>query len=142
MTNKDSKRMLILKKDLFDQIVRQCRNELPNEACGILAGKDSQVEKVFEMANAQKSPDFYFMDASQQLKVMKEIRGLGLEMLGIYHSHVASQAYPSAKDVELAFYPQVSYVILSFKEENDPQIKAFKIQENSIIEEEIQILGG
>ena len=131
--------MLILKKDLFEQIVRQCRKELPNEACGILAGKAGQVEKVFEMANAQKSPDFYFMDATEQLKVMKEMRNLGLEMLGVYHSHVASRAYPSAKDVELAFYPEVSYVILSLKEKNNPEIRSYKIRENSIAEEEILV---
>lgn len=133
--------MLILKKYLFDQIIRQCQDELPNEACGILAGKDEQVEKVFEMSNAQRSPDFYFMDASEQLKVMKEIRNSGLEIIGIYHSHVKSKAYPSAKDVKLAFYPETSYVILSLKEKNNPQIKAFKIQENSIVEEKLRILG-
>src|SRR3989304_365429 len=101
--------MLVLQKDSLQTIVVQCKKELPNEACGILAGKDKTVKKVYSMTNTDRSPSTFFMDAKQQLKVMKEIRNLGLEMLGIYHSHVASLAYPSARDVELAYYPEVSY---------------------------------
>ena len=104
--------MLILKKEFFEKIIAQSKREFPNEACGILAGKEGRVEKVYEMANIEKSASTFFMDAKEQLKVMKEIRNLGLEMAGIYHSHVASQAYPSAHDVELALYVEASYVIV------------------------------
>ncbi len=132
--------MLILKKELFDQIVSQSRKEFPNEACGILAGKDGKVEKVYAMNNTEASPSTFFMDPKGQLKVMKEIRSLGLEMIGIYHSHVASQAYPSSHDVELAFYPEVSYAIISLEDKKNPVIKSFKIQEEKIREEEVRIL--
>ena len=131
--------MLILKKELFDQIVLQSRKEFPNEACGILAGKDGKVEKVYEMSNTDASPSTFFMDAKAQLKVMKEIRNSGIQMIGIYHSHVASQAYPSEKDVELAFYPESSYVIISLKERDNPNIRSFNIKGNNIREEEIII---
>ncbi|OGW71316.1 MAG: hypothetical protein A2047_03680 [Omnitrophica bacterium GWA2_41_15] len=138
--------MLILKKELFDQIVSQSRKEFPNEACGILAGKDGKVngersrtvEKVYAMNNTDASPSTFFMDPKGQLKVMKEIRGLGMEMIGIYHSHVASQAYPSSHDVELAFYPEVSYAIISLEDKKNPVIKSFKIQEGNIKEEEVR----
>lgn len=140
--------MLILKKELFDQIVSQSRKEFPNEACGILAGKDRKVngersrtvEKVYEMSNTDASPSTFFMEAKEQLKVMKEIRNSGIQMIGIYHSHVASQAYPSAHDVELAFYPEVSYAIISLEDKKNPVIKSFKIQEGNIKEEEVRIL--
>lgn len=131
--------MLVLKKLLLEQIIRQCRNGLPNEACGILAGKNENVREVYEMNNVDKSPESYFMDAQEQLKVMKDIRKKGLEMVGIYHSHIASQAHPSLRDVELAFYPEVSYVIVSLKDKDSPNIRSFKIKEGNIQEEEIKI---
>ena len=131
--------MLTLERVLLKQIIQQCKNELPNEACGILAGKAGNVEKIYEMANIDKSPSTYFMDAKEQLRVMKDIRNRGLEMVGIYHSHVASQAYPSAHDLELAFYPEVSYVIVSFQDKINPSVKSFKIREGSISGEEIKI---
>lgn len=132
--------MLTLKKEFFEKIISQSKKEYPNEACGILAGKNGCVEKIYEMTNTKKSPSLFFMDSGEQLKVAKEIRGLGLEMVGIYHSHVASPAYPSSHDVEMAFYPEVSYVILSLKEMNNPGIRSFKISEGKITEEEIKII--
>lgn len=131
--------MLTLKKDLLEKILKQIKEESPNEACGILAGKNCIVEKVYAMANIDKSPATYFMDAKEQLLVMKEIRNLGLEMVGIYHSHVASPAYPSAHDVEMAFYPEVSYVIISLKDKDNPTVRSFKIEEGKIAEEEVKI---
>lgn len=147
--------MLILKKEFLEQIISQSKREAPNEACGILAGREGKVdpstslrvngehsrtvEKVYEMTNRDKSPSTYFMDAKEQLKVMKEMRNLGLEMVGIYHSHVASAAYPSAHDVELAFYPDVAYLIISLKDRDNPDIRSFKIVEGKVTEEEIKI---
>lgn len=138
--------MLIIKKEFLETIIAQCKREIPNEACGILAGlpagqagRGGRVEKVYEMTNTDKSPESYFMDAREQFKVMKDMRKLGLEMAGIYHSHVASLAYPSAHDVELAFYPETSCVIISLKEKDNPSIRSFKIQEEKITEEEVKI---
>lgn len=130
---------MILKKDLVKKITEQCQREFPNEACGILAGKDGEIKKVYAMTNAKPSPENYEMDSKEQLKVMKEIRNLGLEMIGIYHSHVASQAYPSSHDVELAFYPEASYVIVSLKDKDNPTIRSFKIIEGKTTEEEVKI---
>ncbi len=131
--------MARLKKDLSEQMIKHCLKESPNEACGILAGKDNLVQKVYEMTNTEKSPSTYFMDAKEQFKVMKEIRNLGLEMLGIYHSHVASPARPSTHDIELAFYPEVSYVIVSLQEQNNPIVRSFNIKEGKVTEEEVKI---
>ena len=131
--------MLILRREFLDKIIAQGRRELPSEACGVLAGKDGRVQKVYEMTNADKSPETFFMDAKEQLKIMKDMRNSGLEMIGIFHSHVASPAYPSAHDVELAFYPEVSYVIVSLKDRNNPEVRSFKIKEGKITEEKIKI---
>lgn len=132
--------MLIISENLFKQIVAQCKRELPNEACGILAGKAGRVEKIYEMNNIEKSPVFFSIAPQEQLKVIKDMRGLQLEMLGIYHSHVASQAYPSKHDVELAYYPDVSYAILSLKVIEQPVLRSFKIKEGQINEEELCLL--
>ncbi len=131
--------MLILGKGFFDRVVSQCLREFPDEACGILAGNAGKVVKVFEAANADKSPSSYLMDPKEQLKIIKEIRNSGLEMAGIYHSHVASEAYPSSRDLELAFYPEASYVIVSLIDKNNPRIRSFKIADGGITEEEVKI---
>lgn len=131
--------MLRLKKELLAQIIKQCIKELPDEACGILAGREGVVEKVYEMTNADKSPASYLMEPREQLRVIKEIRNSGLEMAGIYHSHVASAAYPSSHDVELAFYPDASYVIVSLKDRDNPDVRSFRIKEGRILQEELKI---
>jgi proteasome lid subunit RPN8/RPN11 len=131
--------MFILKKELFDRIILHSRKEFPNEACGILAGKDGRVEKIYEMNNSDASPSTFFMDPNEQLKIMKEIRGSSMEMIGIYHSHVASHAYPSSHDVDLAFYPEVSYAIISLQDSKNPVVRSFKIQEGKVTEEEVRI---
>ena len=131
--------MLILGKDLLEKMLQQIKEEFPNEACGILAGREGRAGKVYEMSNIDKNPSTYFMDAKEQLLVMKEMRNLGSEMVGIYHSHASSPAYPSGHDVEMAFYPDISYVIISLKDKVNPVLRSFKIVDGKITEEEIKI---
>lgn len=131
--------MLILEKDLLEKMLQQIKEEFPNEACGILAGREGRAEKVYAMSNVDKSPSTYFMDAKEQLLVMKEIRNLGSEMVGIYHSHAASPAYPSGHDVEMAFYPEASYIIVSLADKDKPAVRSFKIVEGKITEEKLII---
>lgn len=131
--------MIILKKADRDALMEHVIREFPNEACGILAGKSGKAEKVYEMTNTDKTAATFFMDAKEQFKVMKEMRNSSLEMVGIYHSHVASEGYPSSHDVEMAFYPEVSYVIVSLVDKDKPDIRSFKIKEGKIEEEELKI---
>ncbi len=102
--------MLYLGKEEARELVEHSEKQSPNEACGILAGlpagqagKDVKVEKIFQMTNTDESAKTFFMDPKEQLKVMKEIKHLEMKMVGIYHSHLETEAYPSAHDVELAF---------------------------------------
>ena len=71
---------------------------------------------------------------------MKEIRAENLGMVGIYHSHPHSDAYPSAHDVKLAFYPEASYIIISLKDRDGSRIRSFKIIDGEITEEELKII--
>lgn len=132
--------MIILKKADRDAIIEHAIREFSDEACGILAGKDERVEKVYEMTNTDKTAATFFMDAKEQFKVMKDMRNSSLEMVGIYHSHVASEAYPSSHDVEMAFYPDASYVIVSLIDKNKPDVRSFKINEGKITEEELKVV--
>ncbi len=132
--------MIILSSLRKEEIVKQALSAGKREACGILAGKERKIEKIYPITNTSEFPETcYFMDTKEQLKVMKEIRKKGLEMTGIYHTHPASEAYPSAKDVELAFYPEAAYVIISLKDPMRPELRAFKIAGGKITEEEIII---
>jgi len=121
-------------------IIEHAKREAPNEACGILAGtagEKKEVKKIYQMKNNDRSAATFFMDPKEQLKVMKEIRNSGLSMIGIYHSHLESESYPSSHDVKLAFYPEASYVIVSIKD--NPVIRSFKIVKGRIEEEKIVI---
>lgn len=128
--------MIIINLEQREEIIKHAKESSPHEACGILAGKNGKVEKIYKMTNTSESPETcYFMDPREQFKVMKEIRNLELEMLGIYHSHTGSEAYPSPRDLELAFYPEVAHLIISLQDINKPKIRAFRIVEGKIEEE-------
>ncbi|UCH00117.1 MAG: M67 family metallopeptidase [Deltaproteobacteria bacterium] len=131
--------MLYLSKENAKELAEHSERECPNEACGMLAGKDRKVEMVYQMTNRDKSAKTFFMDPSEQLKVIKEIRDLGMKMVGIYHSHPETEAYPSPRDVELAFYPEASYVIISIKDKANPSIRSFRIIQGEVSEERVKI---
>jgi len=120
-------------------MVTYCREGYPNEACGILAGRGGEVSRLFKMRNVESSPVSYLMDSKEQFEVMKQVRDDGLSIVALFHSHPASPAYPSAKDVALAFYEDSGYVIVSLSE-REPMVKAFSII-NGVVEE-IEIRAG
>lgn len=131
--------MIYFNKKQISELLEHSKTGSPDEVCGILAGKDEKVEKVYRMINKDKSRTSFFMDPQEQLKVMKEIRASSLDFIGIYHSHPETKAYPSAHDVKLAFYPEVSYVIISLRDENNPDVRSYKILEGEITEEEVKV---
>ncbi len=126
---------------LMDRLIRHAREGSPEEVCGILAGREGKVLEVFEMTNTEHSPVSYFMDSKEQFQVMKAIRRKGIEMVAIYHSHPASEAYPSAKDVRLAFYDDLAYVIIGLAND-DPVVRAFTIRDGRVEEMEIIVTGS
>jgi len=118
---------LLISRGFADQMVTHCRACYPNEACGILAGTGNRVTRVYPMSNAEPTPVSYFMQPKEQLRVMKELRQEGLAMVAIFHSHPQSPAYPSVKDISLAFYPEALYVIVGLMNREAPAIKAYSI---------------
>ncbi len=131
--------MFKVAKRCYEEMIQDALGRLPNEACGLLSGKDAAAT-FYSMTNTDRSPMTYLMDPKEQFQVFKTIRTRGEKMLGIYHSHVATEAYPSAKDVSLAFYPEVHYVLVSLAERKHPSARAFRIEEGSVREEPIELV--
>ena len=129
---------LSISKNLFDEMISHCRDTYPNEACGILAGKESKALKVYKMANIEKSPVSYEFDSREHIKAIRDMRENNHTMLAIFHSHPSSPAYPSAKDMNLAFYEDCIYVIVSLSEKK-PVVKGFLIREGDIKSASIHI---
>ena len=130
---------LYLTEDQVEEMIRHAQREYPNEACGLLAGKDSRAEKVYQMTNAEHSPVTYRLDPEEQFRAFMEIEEAGWELLAIYHSHSHSPAYPSATDLELAFYPDSLYLIISLADRDRPMIRAFRIVERMVEDERVEI---
>jgi proteasome lid subunit RPN8/RPN11 len=130
---------MVLPKRFAEQIVEHARAEVPNECCGLLAGKDGAILEIYRCDSTEKSPYRYYLDPKDQLRVMRELDQKEWELVGIYHSHTHTEAYPSKTDVELAFYPEALYFIVSLKNAGAPVIRAFRITDGQIAEEEVVI---
>jgi proteasome lid subunit RPN8/RPN11 len=124
---------------LFKEMVEHGLREFPNEACGLLAGTDGVPVRFFAMRNLDASPVSYRLDPHEQLKVFDEMDDAGMELLGIFHTHTHSEAYPSETDTKLAFYPEASYLVMSLADRAHPELRAFRIVEDEITEEELTI---
>ncbi len=123
--------MLKIKKEIYDEMIEYCKSCFPQEACGILAGNDNIVTKIYKIKNIENSSVSYLMEPSEQFKAMKDMRTLGLQMLAIFHSHPWGGVYPSQRDRQLAFY-DVYYLIVAIEPNLD--VKCFKIEEGDAIE--------
>lgn len=130
---------LKIPRTFADAIIEQARSEHPNEACGLLAGGNGEATRLFTMSNAERSPVIYRMEPSEQLRVFNEIDRDGLDLVGIYHSHTRSPAYPSATDVSLAYYPEAVYLIVSLASMDAPDLRGFRITDGKVSELELEL---
>ena len=118
---------LSIPAEIFDRMLDHCRRSLPDEGCGLLAGLENSITHIYEMPNSDPSPVSYFMDPSAQFRVMKEMREKGLVLSAIFHSHPGSPAYPSPKDISLAFYEEAVYLIVGFADPGTPEVRGYRI---------------
>ncbi len=130
--------MLSIARDHLEAILAHAAEGAPDEVCGILAGRDGVVVRVYRGANVAASPRVrYELDPHQQLAILREIEESGQQMVGIYHSHPHSEAFPSRTDLDLAFYPESTYVIVSLAQPDRPVVRAFRLRDGAIEEEEL-----
>jgi len=130
--------MLSLERRYLDEIVAHAREDAPNECCGIIAGNDAQAVRLFRAANAEASPYRYSVDPKDLFRIYRECEENGWSFLAIYHSHTASEAYPSPTDVKLAFWPEAYYVLVSLQDTERPVVRAFRILDGAVSEEELR----
>lgn len=124
---------------IFREMVDHAKKDWPSECCGLLAGKDDLVTRIYPLDNQDGSRVSYLADPQQQFLAFREIEDFGLELLAIYHSHPDTESYPSQMDIEKAFYTEALYIIISL-ENPEGEVKAFRIsREGEIVEERFEI---
>lgn len=142
-----SEDVLNISQDLVEAMVAHARADHPDEACGVIAGPagSDHPARFIPMINAARSPTFYEFGPADLLRLYREMDALDEEPVVIYHSHTATQAYPSRTDIAYASEPGAHYVLVSTREGNareDPvEVRSFRIVDGEVSEEPIEIVA-
>lgn len=132
----------ILKSD-YEKMIAHAQSELPNEACGLIAGTisglDKEIKKVYYLTNIDHSNEHFSLDPKEQLAAIKDMRANGLQPLGNWHSHPESPSRPSEEDKRLAYDSSASYLILSLMDRENPVLNSFHISGELAEKEELLI---
>ncbi|MDO3394727.1 M67 family metallopeptidase [Nocardioides sp. SOB44] len=140
--------MLSIDRTTYDAIVAHAKRDHPDEACGIVAGPEGsdRPERHVEMVNAAGSPTFYEFDPTELLELYKQMWDNDEEPVVIYHSHTATEAYPSRTDIGLASEPGAHYVLVSTREHgnNDGPVefRSYRIVDGEVSEEDVAVLDA
>ncbi|MDQ3988359.1 MAG: M67 family metallopeptidase [Actinomycetota bacterium] len=134
--------VLTIRRDLVDTMVEHARRDHPDEACGVIAGpgRTDRPERLVEMVNAERSPTFYRFDSMEQLKVWREMDAADEEPVVIYHSHTATEAYPSRTDISYASEPDAHYVLISTRDPEDHELRSYRIVDGEVTEEPVEVV--
>jgi [CysO sulfur-carrier protein]-S-L-cysteine hydrolase len=125
---------------LIDEMVAHAREDLPNECCGMIGGRDGEATKVVRVENAAASPLRYEMDPQAQYNALKAIEDAGEDLVAIYHSHTRSAAYPSQTDVnEAVMWPEQVYVIVSLENDEAPDVRAYSLKDMRIADVDLDV---
>ena len=128
-------------KGVLAELVRLCGNAPSVECCGFLAGREGTITHIFPAENVASDPaKNYEIAPSEIFRMMREFRAAGLEFLGIYHSHPNGENQPSARDIELAYYSEEVYFILSPRPDAAKPVRAFSIRDGRATELKIGIV--
>ncbi len=135
--------VLVIREDLVEAMIAHARADHPDEACGVLAGPEGSdiPERHIAMVNAERSPTFYRFDSQEQFKVWRAMEESSEEPVVIYHSHTATEAYPSRTDVNLAAEPDAHYVLVSTRDPDRHEVRSYRIIDGVVTEEPVQIVG-
>lgn len=137
--------MITLKKSDYEKMVQHARENLPEEACGLLAGTIDHdiknVEYVYLLTNTDHSNEHFSMDPKEQLSAVKDMREKGLKLLGNWHSHPESPSRPSEEDKRLAHDSNIDYMILSLMDRDNPVLNAFLVKDHmDVTKDELRII--
>ncbi len=138
--------MLVISRTLVNQVVAHAREDHPDEACGVIAGPagSNVPQRFIPMLNAAMSPTFYEFDSTDLLRLYREMDDRDEEPVVIYHSHTATEAYPSRTDIAYASEPNAHYVLVSTRETGRDagpyELRSFRIVDGEVTEEEVRIV--
>jgi len=134
--------VLTIGRAIRDAIVEHARRDHPDEACGVVAGPagSDRPERVLPMLNAARSPTFYEFDSMELLRLYRELDRRDEEPVVIYHSHTATEAYPSPTDRRLAMEPGAHYVLVSTRDPGEAEFRSFRIVDEVVTEEEVRVV--
>lgn len=131
-----------MRDHLYDEIVNYAKEHLPEEACGLLAGVETEegreIKKVYFLENKDHAEDHFTLDPRDQMNAIKDMRTSGLKPLGNWHSHPSSPSRPSVEDIRLAFDSKASYLILSLMAEY-PVLNSFHVEGGAWTKEDLRI---
>jgi len=129
-----------LARDLLDEIVAHSRDDLPNECCGLIGGSNGKMTSVHRARNAAGTWLRYELHPTDQLRIMNRLEADGEDLVGIYHSHTKSEAFPSQTDINLAdAWPDPLYLICSLERPDDPVVRAFAIRDGDVEEVDLDV---
>ena len=133
--------MLRIERAHVDAMIAHARRDHPDEACGVIAGPEGSdtPTRFVPMLNAARSPTFYEFDSADLLALYKEMAANDEEPVVIYHSHTATEAYPSRTDISYASEPNAHYVLVSTRDEADTEVRSFRIVDGIVTEEPVEI---
>jgi proteasome lid subunit RPN8/RPN11 len=137
--------MLVIAQEFIDAMVAHARRDHPDEACGIIAGPEGSdsPQRFVPMVNAARSPTFYEFDSMDLLRLYRDLDDRDEVPVVVYHSHTATEAYPSRTDVTYASEPQAHYVLVSTREtgtEDGPyELRSYRIVDGIVTEEDIEV---
>ena len=136
--------MLRITQALVDAMVAHARADHPDEACGIIAGPEGsdRPERFQAMVNAERSPTFYRFDSGEQLQVWRAMDRADEVPVVLYHSHTATEAYPSRTDVSFAAEPDAHYVLVSTRDPEAHELRSFRILDGEVTEEPVEVVAA
>jgi [CysO sulfur-carrier protein]-S-L-cysteine hydrolase len=136
--------VLTIDAKILEAIVAHARRDHPDEACGVVAGRigSGQPERLVQMENAERSSTFYRFDSMEQLRVWREMDDLDEEPVVIYHSHTATEAYPSRTDISYAGEPDAHYLLVSTRDPRVTEVRSFSIVEGTVTEEPVNVVSA
>jgi [CysO sulfur-carrier protein]-S-L-cysteine hydrolase len=134
--------VLTISRELRDQIVAHARRDHPDEACGVLPGPadGDRPERFIAMTNAERSPTFYRFDSAEQFRVWRDMEDRDEEPVVIYHSHTATEAYPSRTDISYASEPGAHYVLVSTRDTDITEFRSYRIVDGTVTEEPVTVV--
>jgi proteasome lid subunit RPN8/RPN11 len=134
--------VLTIDRATYDAIVAHARADHPDEACGVVAGPagSDRPARFIPMVNAARSPTFYEFDSMDLLRLYREMDERDEVPVVIYHSHTATEAYPSRTDIGLASEPDAHYVLVSTREPDAVEFRSFRIVDGEVTEEPVEVV--